>query len=123
MTIIKTKDLTGTALDWAVAEAQGVQISVVLPNDYPHVLRFKNGNRWENYHPSTNWEQGGAIIQREMLGIMPISDASWRAGDVDGANGFGLTPLEAAMRCHVAAQAGEEVDIPEEVLPAMEEQP
>lgn len=114
MTIIKTKDLTGAHLDWAVAQCEGVAVGICL-GGYLATLRQIELTPYSctGYEPSKNWAQGGPIIEREMMGIMPVSDAMWRAGDVDGANGYGATPLIAAMRCFVAANIGEIVDIPE----------
>lgn len=134
MTIIKTEHLTGAQLDWAVATAgeewkwahkhfptmtldptfSGVTSAAVDGMVY---LTPRNPMRQDPqpYNPSTCWVLGGSIIEREMLGIMPVSDAQWRAGDVYGANGYGSTPLIAAMRCFVAAKLGDRVDVPEEL--------
>lgn len=135
MTIIQTKDLTGAALDWAVATA-GQEwktahkhfptmtldptfrgISDVACDGMVHLIP-SNPMRQDPrpYNPSGCWVLGGQIIEREMLGVMPASDAQWRAGDVGGANGYGPTPLIAAMRCYVASKLGTSVDVPEELL-------
>ena len=93
---MKTNELTGAALDWAVAKCEGVDLTHGLTDD-------------ERY--STNWAQGGPIIEREGMGIFKL-------GYVRGwASGFqsGPTPLIAAMRCHVASKLGDEVEIPEEL--------
>lgn len=122
MTIIQTKDLTGAQLDWAVAVAEGKHAAVSKDwgnagiNDLGRCsIAHVNWNCAKYFEPSKNWGHGGPIIEREMLGIMPVSDATWRAGDVDGANGYGPTPLIAAMRCYVTAKLGEEVDVPDEL--------
>ena len=93
---MKTSELTGAALDWAVAKCEGVDLTHGLTDD-------------ERY--STNWAQGGPIIEREGMGVFKL-------GYVRGwASGFqsGPTPLIAAMRCHVASKLGDEVEIPEEL--------
>jgi len=61
---------------------------------------------------STNWLQGGPIIEREKI---TISDANegWVAGYNGTLSYFGPTPLIAAMRCFVASEMGDEVEIPE----------
>lgn len=129
MTIFKTEDLTGAQLDWAVAKAEGHHIATyesdngadiigVTVDGFTHIIQ--GGSTLEKircgtYQPSTKWTFSGPIIQREMLGIMPVSDAMWHAIDVDGENGYGPTPLIAAMRCFVAAKLGDSVDVPEEL--------
>lgn len=117
MTIIKTKDLIGAQLDWAAAKAinytaEHYNDCVFLSSEHKKELAKNEMGRWS---PSTDWVQGGKIIHDEMMGVMPVSDATWRAGDVGGANGYGPTPLIAAMRCYVAANLGDEVEIPAEL--------
>lgn len=123
MALIETDQLIGAALDWAVAKCEKKR--VVVPKCWegctPTALATFTAARTFPYgppmwSPSTSWAQGGPIITREMLGVMPTSDAWWRAGDVDGANGFGPTPLIAAMRCFVAATLGDSVEIPGKLL-------
>lgn len=103
---VKTEDLTDRALDWAVGQA------LKLPAPY-----------WY----STDWSKGGPIIEREEIGIRRNAPCStgreWEAfGSITakGAGyrwGYGRTPLIAAMRCFVASKLGEEVDIPDDLLP------
>ena len=68
---------------------------------------------------STDWSQGGPIIEREKIGMsMTWSGTCWLASVHDiGAKVFrGPTPLIAAMRCFCASRLGDEVEIPEELL-------
>ena len=116
---IKTADLIGPALDWAVAKCEGYEPHVYLEHDGK--LCFQN----RHYAPSTNWAQGGPIIEREKLqleymdnfdawacssGISVEDDQAWDQG-------YGPTPLIAAMRCFVASKLGDEVEIPEALNP------
>lgn len=115
MTTIKTQDLTGPALDWAVAIAQGLALAGAAEDG--HIQWRKPGTLLGfSFEPSTNPAQGLPIIEREMLGVMPVSDAWWRAADVDGANGFGPTILIAGMRCYVVSKLGLIVDVPAELI-------
>lgn len=59
--------------------------------------------------PSTDWEQGGPIIEREMIGVCRSYVSGW-----DGYVSFhrtknGPTLLIAAMRSYVATKYGDEV--------------
>jgi hypothetical protein len=101
---MKTNELSGAALDWAVAKCEGHGIGVL---DDP----------W--FAPSTNWKQGGAIIEREGISVCPDEIAPWCAffdhGTAEYAFYTGETPLIAAMRCFVASKLGDEVQLPEEL--------
>jgi len=102
---MKTSELTGAALDWAVARCEG---------DEP----CKAGGVGLRY--STDWLAGGAIIEREGMGVWMYQwneqgepEAGWYAEDKDGDHvRTGATPLIAAMRCYVASKLGDEVDLP-----------
>ena len=74
--------------------------------------------------PSTNWAQGGPIIEREVISLVFLGD-HWVAstpnpeaklGDGrDPLEAYGPTPLIAAMRCYVSSKLGDEVELPEEL--------
>ncbi len=106
---MKTEELTGAALDWAVAKCEGKSHIVNAPDKY-------------FYSPSRDWKLGGPIIEREGLSLVgrpKDARGGWCA--VLGPNrflspdfeGYGTTPLVAAMRCYVASKLGDEVEIPE----------
>jgi hypothetical protein len=105
---MRTNELSGAALDWAVAKCEGT-----LHDD---------GSVPDYFQPSIDWEQGGAIIECERLSLTP-RDGYWEAYyhdnlfKDDGSDYFqkGTTPLIAAMRCYVASKLGDEVEIPEEL--------
>lgn len=124
MTKIKTKDLSGTALDWAVECALGTFWS---PNGYfcfDKKPGFNNGYPFQSkpeWRYSADWSQGGPIIEREAIDLLKVTDESWRARhrlDLSQPTTIqhGPTPLIAAMRCYVASKLGDEVDVPEEPL-------
>ena len=125
---IKTSDLTLLALDWAVAKITNPEWwdDGYMDGDPMAALDMDDG---AVYSPSTNWAQGGPIIQREGIAIDVVRAGwtidSWVAAlvhedrEFDGvarAEEYGPTPLIAAMRCYVASKLGDEVDIPEELL-------
>lgn len=113
---MKTSELTGPALDWAVAKCEGV------PVDHPD-YSWQIGKFAHQY--STDWSQGGPIIEREEMSLVPFDAHStkWEARckstlpkTVKFVERRGPTPLIAAMRCYVASKLGDTVDIPDELL-------
>ena len=120
---MKTSELTGAALDWAVAKAGG-------GGNFP--AAFASNHKIGRCNYSTNWAQGGPIIDREDIAMSSKPDGLWAAyapkgtrlvqhggKDVEVFNWYfkqeGFTPLIAAMRCYVASKLGDEVDIPKEL--------
>lgn len=111
---IKTSELTGAALDWAVAQAEG---NVRLQYDSREGLIINNVLGWIPYRPSVAWQQGGPIIERERITVRFWEGEDYVHAYKWNAEGWleGPTPLIAAMRCYVASKLGDEVDIPEEL--------
>lgn len=119
---IKTAELEGAALDWAVG--------CILYG--PEQLYFEHDGKLcfqsRRWNPSTNWSQGGPIIEREGISLEPLKEGDgWCACfgctvhdfllwdqpyNADAAYGEGFTPLVAVMRCFVASRLGDEVDVP-----------
>jgi hypothetical protein len=95
---MRTAELTGAALDWAVAKARHLN----LTNPFPF---------------SSEWRCGGTIIESEGIGLNKGAGGRWMAticvGGVEHICRYGQTPLVAAMRCYVASKLGEEVEIPD----------
>jgi hypothetical protein len=107
---MKTLDMIGPALDWAVAKCEG--------NVDWEIYRRMYGCPEHGTSYSTDWAQGGPIIEREKLCILPAYKGldGWRAeSQLVFSNGAGPTPLIAAMRCYVASKLGDTVDVPEEL--------
>lgn len=101
MKIIKTSELIGPALDWAVMNA----------------LNF--GNPWKSIPSySTDWSQGGPVIEQMTHYTMGM-DVNGRYYCRDWTSNRTRTAdniLVAAMRCYVASKLGDEIEIPEELL-------
>jgi hypothetical protein len=122
---MKTNELSGAALDWAVATCEGYkkwdgECFTEYADGYPGAFFISDWN------PSTNWAQGGAIIAREKLGMwfcdevvdaetdVMVRGAAWYAETFEGEHGVtGQTALIAAMRCYVASKLGDDVNLPE----------
>lgn len=107
---MKVNQLEGAALDWAVAKCEGIETK-----NYSGALTIRYDGDW--WQPSTDWAQGGPIIEREGITVRRYTDALWDAsmGRLDYV-ADGPTPLIAAMRCYVASKMGEEVEVPDELL-------
>ena len=116
---IKTADLIGPALDWAVAVVEGL----TEENAWTTVEIFKAIRAGGGYWYSTDWSKGGPLIEREWLDLTSWpnesnEDLRWECTQYDSINchAFGPTPLIAAMRCVVAATLGDEVEVPDELV-------
>jgi len=112
---MKVSELQGAALDWAVAKCEGVAVEYI--NDgINRCLLMPMGGR---FNPSTEWAQGGPIIEREELTL----SCHWQrpyaikilADEKRVVQSNGPTPLIAAMRCYVASKFGDEIDVPNEL--------
>ena len=112
---IKTTELTGAALDWAVAKCEpDGTLAIYFDEDTGEPLCHDDWEDNQEYKPSTDWMQGGPIIEREEIAIFLEYPKSWCAtnGDVRSP---GDTPLIAAMRCYVRSKLGEEIDLTKEM--------
>ena len=152
---MKTSELTGAALDWAAAKCEGFTPGLVFGRGAVRVDGFWEkpcatggtqgyvlSHDWKRLHqqcegppfnsftkmwsPSTNWAQGGPIIERERMTVgyvisykygkqwfcnihdkhTPLGYRHWQQADA---------PLIAAMRCYIASKLGDEVDVPAEL--------
>lgn len=111
---LKTSELTGAALDWAVAEAKGVPI---YRRGMTMTRMDMDGQHY--WQPSTDWHQGGPIIEWENIELAYRVGVHWIATRVEGSaicEMTGPTQLVAAMRCYVKSQFGDEVDVPDELV-------
>lgn len=115
---MKTSELTGAALDWAVSQAEKLDYEIVdgAPVTGATVYTEDGLGFDEVYEPSTNWAQGGPIIERERIwACASHSSGNWFSECPKTERQWGPTSLIAAMRCYVASKLGEEVDVPEEL--------
>lgn len=126
---LKTSELAGAALDWAVAAALNAQfqedrVIKVCRHEATTPAWIERENapgsapHYHRYSPSTGWAQGGPIIDLEGIGFFQKKDEGYCQAAMPGAEfiQWGPTPLMAAMRCYVASKLGYDVDVPEELL-------
>ena len=107
---MKTNKLTRAALNWAVHYAIHGECEGYSPFEY-----------------STDWAQGGPIIDNLMKGEFFMMENGEEEGENachvaysrtphDNFHGFGPTLLIAAMRCYVASKLGDDIEIPPELI-------
>jgi hypothetical protein len=126
---IKTQDLSDNALDWAAAASCGYsgwdgECFTRYADGYPGAFFLRD------FRVSTDWSQGGPIIEREGIELLcnltateaarfQTTRADWQAfyrtNRTTEGRRHGTTPLIAAMRCFVASRLGDEVDVPDEL--------
>ena len=127
---MKTAELTGSALAWAVGIAEGYELSLygVGPSIRARVPGLGVHAPWAPHH---YWNQGGPIIEREDISFRKYHNPGSAAHGTYYAqvcresgsmvswhklhNSTGPTPLIAAMRCYVASKLGDTVEIPPEL--------
>jgi hypothetical protein len=98
---MKTSELQGNALNWAV-----------------HVALHGECEGYAEHEYSSDWAQGGPIIEREKLDLWWCEGNGFYTASSSGGKEVedGPTPLIAAMRCYVASKLGETVEIPRELI-------
>lgn len=136
--LVKISELTGTKLDWAVAKCEGFTLyEDAMLNGITKRGVWLSGlsiepNTWTPlamFTPSTDWAQGGPIIEREKFdristnvsGGFTVSRKFVELRDDDSysirwVHGSGPTTLIATMRCYVASKLGDTVEIPDELM-------
>lgn len=136
---VAISELTGAALDWAVAMALGWECE--RPQDGQFMAT--DGSRWlvgyrrhapsASFHPSTNWAQGGPLIDNFDVAIIPSNygnpNDKWSASvgayshyideslplSICDDGMTGPTALIAACRAIVLDKLGKTVEIPQEL--------
>lgn len=115
---MKTVDLTGPALDWAIAQIEGVEVAIAAPH-YGTGWRVYKPNFGGKYSPSTEWAFGGPLIAKHAIGFVGHDADNWLAfsSPADSTHqGIGPTHLIAACRAIVAAKLGDTLQVPRELL-------
>lgn len=126
---MKVAELEGADLDYWVALADG-KVAEIVPQRVwgdGYGITFVDGKPacrvgLDYFDPSTNWAQGGPIIEKHVIATWcgsgkwfatPMGAVGYDGCDYIDVNDWGSltgpTPLIAAMRCLVASKYGEEV--------------
>lgn len=120
--LVKTSELIGPALDWAVAYAENVELFTCGEG------RLRSGALAKPWQPCTDWSQCGPLIEKYKAFPGRYDDECEDAteatrffcsyGSLLDMNAYceGPTPLIAACRAIVAAKLGDQVDVPDELM-------
>lgn len=109
---MKITDLSNEQINYWVAKAQGWKHSAgYWRYDYE---TQKTGKEivYKNYHPSTNWQQAGELVEKFKLELWCLGD-NWKAGTVtltDGVVAKADTPRKAICMAVIASVYGDEVN-------------
>lgn len=133
MTKVETCKLEGPALDWAVAQAIGLQVIFHVfsetvdtsTHERPSSIQvtmgadvyYHSGDMiLALYSPSTDWSQGGPLIAMHRVSIIYSDDKCDPCAWTDETAAWGASsPLIAAMRAMVAEKLGATVEVPTEL--------
>ena len=130
---MKTQDLIGAQLDWAVAKCEGYECEfgdeVSGPWLVPQEGYLHDEKPLASFRPTTDWNLAGPIITQEGINLTMLVEGEVDPEDVGSwcaaydRDNFGdgeksctaSTPLIAAMRVYIMAKFGDEINIPEEL--------
>lgn len=143
---MKTSELTGAALDWIVDRLEGgyaptnpAHLRTYLESQdedelWDTLCKYTHGGlhadtmsiadmieyalvTWRWPPVSTDWAQGGPIIEREGINLeYAVDPEKWCACIMADQEVYGPTPLIAAMRAYVESLCRDEVEIPKELI-------
>lgn len=126
---VKTADLAGEALGWAVGKAEGLELELAEPgcNGVPWRVfaryRATVTERTERYNPWEDWALGGPLIEKHEITIQPSAwdwqrkCVLWRAQQEDENRYFEhVSPLVSAMRAVTHTRLGDTVQVPKELM-------
>ena len=112
MKTVQVSDLSGAALDWAVAMAEGLEpliedgkVYTFINNESDFMLSFE---------PSIDWRRAGPIIERENI-LLNVDSNGGHCAQLFGTISpvcHGATKLEAVMRAYVSHKLGNTIEVP-----------
>lgn len=111
---MKTAELEGVALDWAVAKAKSLDLNALMIIDRYLQVDWRKEGRYKPLYEVKGME----FIESGLISVQHRG-GHWIAGRDDqelATKQFvGKTLLEAAMRCFVFSELGDEIEIPKEL--------
>ncbi|WP_448196648.1 DUF2591 domain-containing protein [Pseudomonas putida] len=143
---VRTADLTGEALGWAVGKAEGLDVLLAPPqygNPWRVFARYQGQaiEHTKRFNPWEDWALGGKLIEKYQVSLSPPTSAVHRNfGYMDKRNGYyesGLwsstifgkerkhrrtafhhpdNPLTVAMQAIAQFELGDTVQVPKELM-------
>jgi len=133
---VKTADLAGEALGWAVGKAEDLDVFLASPQYGNHWRVFARyqataTEHTKRYNPWEDWALGGPLAVKYQVSLIPEAHEGpegtemserWRAGvyykagEHYGTDYCG-TALIAACQAVVATEFGDTVQVPKELMP------
>ena len=125
---VKTADLGGEALGWAMGTAEGLDLFMAPPeygNPWRVFARYQGQaiEHTKRYNPWEDWSLGGPLIEKHELTVEPSAwdwqhrCVLWRVQQEDETRYFEhVSPLTAAMRAAAHAKLGDTVQVPKELM-------
>lgn len=135
---VKTAELSGSALDWAVAKAikwieplfgigairyieadSYLMMETPDPDEPEDITKPSHFNHYEQWSPSRIWSQGGPLIEKHMVGVDLDRQGLWVATPINWTAEtvqYATTPLIAACRAIVADNLGDTVQVPADLM-------
>lgn len=116
---VETSALAGAALDWAVAQVEGIELAIAEPH-YGTGWRVYRPESGGKYSPSTDWAVGGLLLVKHQVNLHSPqhSDDCWAAWVTIRGNDYchgGYQALLAVCRVIVATKLGNTVQVPKEL--------
>jgi len=126
MVEVKTSELIGPALDWAVLFAgygdgpdwrliDGALFIVSLHDVRVGMDGIGQQEKIDPFQPSTRWKEGGPLIDSNVVIISKQVEGKWWSHSGNHL-GEGHTALIAACRAIVANKLGDTVSVPKELM-------
>lgn len=123
---IKTSDLIDAQLDWAAAKCQGYVEQGVYGTpefrDSEVYLRYCDAVLNSCYSPTTDWAQAGPLLNQHKISRtidhsgLWIAYAGYNLNDEQRHMQCDRSELVAGLRCLVALNLGDTVEVPDELL-------
>ncbi|MBH3377127.1 phage protein NinX family protein [Pseudomonas asiatica] len=118
---VKTADLAGEALGWAVGKAEGLDLILVPPqygNPWRVFARYQASatEHTKRFNPWEDWALAGLLLDKHCISLIYAFE-EYEA--LIGMTGSGYHPSSTIAICRavVAAKLGDTVQVPKELMP------
>jgi hypothetical protein len=118
---VKTSELIGVALDWAVAKADGRDPKVYFTGIHKYTFIYLGESATCKFDPTLSWVWLSDLIKRYRIELTPLHIGDWQAQIMADDEPYtpeadAETPEIAICRALVEAKLGDTVSIPVELV-------